>query len=794
MADKVTNKLQIEVPKSFVDEGNGIVSFPEGLTITDGTVQRNGTTYDMDTLDISRYGNQLTGDHVDELGNLIGETLGVIKANGKVVVNKIRYAVKENPYAKLAYDLLVGGFSKNFSTETIGPSPDPNTGVYYNAELVGLSQVVTQNNYNAHINKVVHNSLEQSKANGLDVDHNKDIQKFVNDFEAAKAKEEEKMEDENKKVETPVAEVTPETKVEEVKTETPVEAKVDTPVEEAKETPAPAEEVAENKATKEAKTEVEKAENGTWVETTTTTTTREYVESEEEIAERKAREAKWDAQDAARLEAEKAPDTVVVIVDSENEATDKTENKTEKTETAKNEVDDTTEAVVEEEQKETKEEKEMEDKTSNAVTPEQIAEIVANALKPLSEELATVKAEAKNAFDASAKEPEFKKDENAVAEEAKASNDYASMDWETRYNKQVAAAWNAVKLNSIEGWEELRAINKVNFEALKEKGIAKNAITLDDLGNFVIPPEMYNEIVGHRNDYTSILNETEWRETLSLEFTWLKRVGDIDMRNVAIGWDNGTGVDGADNDRLKPISEYSAIPQKSELEELAAVTVVATSTTRFGAVDLLADAAKGYRTDYDRKRAQLVIASLEDAVDETGFSVPYAPSDDVDALTTWLEAVTAISDTTLNGTLVFNARTFAELKSRALKAGANGPLSEILTTGDIPTVFGYRFVIVPNDLMPSLGGSEVISHTVHGVSKRINHAVFFADLTAFTGRTSGGLMYDVSNSASYEVEGSTRSAYQRNELVLRGSFFRGGAVRDVSVIAGVRQGNASNVS
>ncbi len=63
MKDKVTNQLSINVPTgSFVDEGDGVVSFPNGLTITDGTVQRNGTRYDMETLDISRYGNQLTGD------------------------------------------------------------------------------------------------------------------------------------------------------------------------------------------------------------------------------------------------------------------------------------------------------------------------------------------------------------------------------------------------------------------------------------------------------------------------------------------------------------------------------------------------------------------------------------------------------------------------------------------------------------------------------------------------------------------------------------------------------------
>lgn len=726
MENKVTNQLNISIPQgSFVDEGDGVVSFPNGLTITDGTVQRNGTRYDIDSLDVSRYGNQLTGDHIDQLGNLIGETIGVIKDNGKVLVSKIRYAINENPYARLAYNLLVGGFSKNFSTETIGPMPDPDTGIYWNAELVGLSQVVTQNNYNAHINKVVHNSLEQSKKDGLDVTGIEE--KVLN-----QVKEEQKMEEDKKKNE----------EVEVKTTETEVVEEVKTTESESKETPTVKETEVKEEETKADEAEEKESE----------------TKEENKVVETKNNDSEESKEEEKEVEVE-----VKTEVETEKESDKEDE---------------------EQKEKETKEEK-MEDKTSNSITVEQVAEIVANALKPVTEQLESVKTEAKNAFDASAKEPEFK----AGEKEEVAKNDYAAMDFETRYNLQVNAAWDAVKLGNVEAQKTLREINAVNLEALKEKGYAKNAIGLEELGNFVIAPEMYTEMQGHRNDYTAILNATEWRETLSMEFAWLKRVGDIDMRSVGL---QATEED--EDANLKPISEYSAVPQRSSLEELAAVTVVATSATRFAAVDLLSDAAAGYRNDYDRKRAQLVIARLEQAVDENEFSTAYNPSEDVDALTTFIDAVTDISDTTLNGTLIFNARTFAEIKSRALKAGANGPLSEILTTGDLPTVFGYRFIIVPNDLMPSLGGAESISHEVEGEEVAINHAVFFADLTTFTGRTSGGLQYDVSNSAPYEVGGTVRSAYQRNELVLRGSFFRGGAVKDVNVVSGIRQGAGANVS
>ena len=70
---------------------------------------------------------------------------------------------------------------------------------------------------------------------------------------------------------------------------------------------------------------------------------------------------------------------------------------------------------------------------------------------------------------------------------------------------------------------------------------------------------------------------------------------------------------------------------------------------------------------------------------------------------------------------------------------------------------------------------------------KITHAVFYADLNEFTGYTSGGLQYDISTDASYEVGGVTKSAYQRNEMVLRGSFFRGGAIKDVSRVSGIKQ-------
>lgn len=734
LKNKVTNQLNVQVERSsFIDEGDGTVSFPGGLTITDNTQQRNRTRYDIDSMDIQKYGGQLTGDHEDKLSSLIGEVLGVTKDGYKVTVDKIRYAINENPYARLAYDLLVGGFSKNFSIETINSPPDEN-GVYWDAELVGLSQVVTQNNYNASLNKVVHNSLERSKQNGLNVEgieeqilgeHAEAIAKTKNDAKSTEDKTQKlgdseiavKVKVDTSEIENAIA-LTDELNEKLSQTKTKQENKMD---EDKKvETPVVEEPVVETPAVEE--TEV--------VETPATEETEEVIET---------------------------PEVEEVVVE----------------EPAKEEP------AVEEPAKETPQ-----------VDQNAIAEAVKNAVEAetakmkadFDKQLEEAKTEAKNAFDKSAEEPKFKKEETQKVD--KSENKYKAMDNEERYNVQVSAAWNAVKGQSITAWDELRQINEVNLEALKEEGIVKNAITLEDIGNFVISPELHREIVGHRNDYTQLIEATNWTETLSIDFAWTERVGDINMQNVAF-------CDDGEDGNLKPISEYGTIVHTEKLEELAAVSVVCNAATRFAAVDLLQDVARGYRTDFDRKRAQLVIAKLEQAVDATGASVAYNPSDDAEALTVWLEALTEISDTTLSGTLIFNARTFAELKARALRAGVNGPLAELLTGGGLPTIFGMPFIVVPNDLLPSLGGTDTVTVQVDGENVTINHAVFYVDLTQFRGRTSGGLQYDISSQASYEDGGVVKSAYQRNELVLRGSFFRGGAFLDRSRVAGIRQSTVS---
>ena len=755
--NKVLNTVEV-TKNSFHNDGDGIVSFPNGLVISDDQTQRNGTRYDINSLDISKYGGQLTADHEDKLKNIIGRVEGISKDGGRLKVNKIVYAVKQNPYARLAYDLLVNGFSRSFSTETIGPMPTAD-GTNYNHELVGLSQVVTPNNYSANVNQltqVVHNSLEEAQKDGLDVDGIEE--QFMNHIS-----EENMPTDETKTVvadgEVEVNENSQTEVVEQATDENESEKVVN------KAEKAPKDEDGE-----EITDEPEDAEKGS-----DEPTDDKSGDDDESDSQDDAEDVADDEEDDKK--SKNSADEVEVENQLENEV-DNALDATQETEAMVEALTELVRAIVDEQ---INPEPTDEDEVSGV--EEIVADDILNSADEETKELNEMdKTEVKNAvLDAlkelqgdEASEPVFQK--NEVSE--KQTNSFDNLDWKQRYGKQVNAAYDAFRNGNIAAREELAKINDFNFNALKESGKVSNAMTIESMGNFVLPPEMYEEIQGRRTDYTALINATEWRETDRLEFAWLKRKGDIDMKNVAMCNDDADG-------NLKPISEYEAEPVTSKLEEMAAVTVVCNAATRFLAADLLGDVAAGYRNDYDRKRAQLIIARMEQAVEETGLEVDLNDDSDTSKMVAWLRATSEISDATVNGTFIFNNKTFAKLKEYALTAGTNGPLSSIFTDGQIPQIFGIPYIVVPNDLMPTIESDDEIKFQVDGKDVEITHSVFYADLNEFTGRTSGGLQYNVSTEASYEVGGQTRSAYQRNEMVLRGSFFRGGAIKDTSRVAGV---------
>lgn len=657
---------------AFQDDGEGIVTFPNGLSITDDSIQRNGTAYDITTLNLDEFNGHLTADHESKLSHIIGKVEGVRKVGNKVVVDKIKYFVNENPYALLAYNLLKASKTIDFSTETYGPTPDEQ-GVYYNSSVVGLSQVVVGNNKSATVNEIVFNSIKEAKENGLDTKEIED--KFSKQF----------------RVETNHQETS-------------------------------------NNNNKEKDS----------MKFVTIKNSREF-----------AVVAKYKNAAGEDAEQKLAPGSTIDVEEAQKEAVEK-------------QIADAKAPEV----KKKKVEKVEKDENN-------LAELIANALKPVTEKIDEIE---KNSFDKNAIVPEFKKAQDTIRSTAK--NEFSSMNWQDRHAQQINSAWDLLKRGDKDAAATLNAINEVNLDELKKEGLVRNSVTIGDFGNFIISREMLTEIEGQRNDYSSLVNATNWKETLSTQMAWITRSGDISMEEVEFCDDGSDG-------NLKPISEYGATVETANLQELAAVTPVCNAATRFLAVDLLGDVAAGYRNDYDRKRAQLVIARLEQAVEGNGNSVIYDTNPSVEALEALLSAYARIAQNTPNGTFIMNTTSYASILGYALRAGVQGPLSSIFTTGDQPRMFGRPYLIVSNDLLPSLDSAGTVTIQVEGANVVVNHAVFYADLSKFTGRTSGGLQYDLSTEAAYEDGGTVKSAYQRNELVLRGSFFRGGAITDETKVSGI---------
>ncbi len=663
------NRWDVPIDKnSIVDQGDGVIHFSNGLTLSDESEQLNGTRYEMASMDLSRFDGQVFANHDYDVQALIGEAMGVAKQGTRLVAQGVRFAINQSPLAAFVYNMVTAGFIKAVSIGTTGPYPGED-GIYRNAILKEFSFVGIGNNESAVINSAK-NVIAQSEKSGLDT---APLKYFLH--KNAIELEEQQPEGDQ---ETPEAE--PDNKPNE-------------------ETPMTLEELRAKKAA------------GTI--------------TEEEQTQLDALEAEAAAADEKDEAGEAQNKAILAAISKVGET------------------------------------------VSGLIT--KVAEIE------------------KNQFDNGAIEPQFRT--NGAAPIAAAGSRIATfknMDWKDLTAKQIEAFWNMSKNGDEDSRKLLLDINKFNRDELVAKKMVKNTITIADFGNFVTNPELITEIQGFRSNYQALLNVFIYQETTSLQMGWIKRSGDIDMEELDSMCD-----DGADGN-LKPISEYDATPQTSNLYELAAVTPVCNAATLFLAADLLQDIAQGYRTSFDRNLARGVISVLELAAeDNDGMSYPYSGGSidtDAERLEQIRLAVDAIGQDD-NGVLVMNYATMGIIRSLAVSTGNGGVLAVRGFDGALPTVWGRSYVLVPNDLMPTLGDTGTYkTFKFQGANVVINHAIFNADPAYFRGRQRGGLQYDLSTEAAYEVNGVVKSAYQRNEIVLRGSHFRGAAYTDNSRVSAVRAG------
>lgn len=415
------------------------------------------------------------------------------------------------------------------------------------------------------------------------------------------------------------------------------------------------------------------------------------------------------------------------------------------------------------------EEEETEDEETNVKETEEMTEAQLNALKE----------QIKNdILDAQVSAPEVKPVEDAPK---------VATNWRKRYNDQVAAAWDALRLKNINAAAKLEEINEYNASIKNDSKTA--SMSIKSLGNFVLPAEVDSMIHGKRSVYGDFLEKLDYQETESFEFAFARRVGDINMQSVELE----AGSTGKGN--LKPVEGYDLTQGLSRMEEFAAVVPICTNATKYLAADILGDVAAGFKSDYDRKLAQLAIVRMQQAVNETSQTVEVKATQSIDSLVEFIKTTATVSDSVVNGTFVFNAKTKALLLEHLYKSGAAGEAGAMAMNGDVPTIFGHPYIVVPNDLMPTLGTEETKTFKARNLATQtiedveVKAPVFYGDLTEFHGKTSGALEYEVSAEASYEINGVTRSAWQRNELILRGAFLRGGYIGDTKAFAALKPAN-----
>jgi hypothetical protein len=639
--DKQRIDVQIEQNK-VIDDGHGVITFKGGLTLSDESEQRNGTRYDIASMDLSKYDGTVFADHDYSVSSIVGKAIGVAKKAKRLVAEGVEFAVKESALARYVHDMVLGGFINAVSIGSLGELDE--NGVYKNAQILEFSFVGIGNNMNAKIKNLAKNTLEKSEADGLDT---KELQNFLANNHISVE------EDESQEKETQ------ETTIEENTMEKTIETK--------------AEEIVENKA--------------------------ETVEE---------------------------PKADTSVLDAVNK--------------------------------------------------------MADSVKGLSEKVETME---KNAFDKGATEPEFKPSGSDKAI-LSAHNQFASMDWHDLTALQVQSFWKSAKQGDSDAAKQLMEINKFNKEQLVKQNMAKNAIGMGDFGNFVTSPELLTEIQGYRTDFAAILSAFPYRQTNSLDMAWLTRNGDIDMQTVEMCDDDANG-------NLKPVSTYGATATTKSLEELAAVTPVCTAATIFLAADLLGDAAAGYRNSYDRNKARGIIAALEKAAEDNDTASIAETGDLTNAAgaNAWLgdirQAIFAISQG--DGNLIMNEASFGMIWNALLLTGNGNVLSQQGLNGTTSTLWTKRIVVVPNELMPTLGDTGTYrTFDYEGSTVTINHAIFYVNPSNVSARENGGLRYDLSTEAAYEINGTVYSAYQRNEIVLRGSHFRGTVVLDPTRVGAVRAG------
>ena len=704
----------------------GIVKFPGGLVIADGSQMRSGLQYDIDSLNIDSFDGTLTADHNDkEITHLIGKVHGLKKVGQKLVVDAIEYAVNANPLAKVVYDLTAQGFSKGFSIGTIKAKLGQD-GKLHNGELFGLSQVILPDNYNTYANAIV-SSFKDGQSVALKMSdegsaleniqaaqHSSNVQ-VASSANGLLHELTSSMDVKDTTLMGKVVSTTPEAEAEPILSAADVTAPIET----------------------EDDLVVEESEA-------------EHIDSTQESID--------------QLQSD--------VADIRNDVTEIKEAVTNLAATLTT-VEDDIEVVQEDieaithpdDEPELEEESEAEsiDEEDDVITSAAPVETITPAVEgPLTHNMTREQVLAMIA------ESNVRETEPAF----QAASAAAPANFREALTHQFNLAVKATRDLDASAYSELREINKTNYAAQLEAGKITSSLKLEDLGNFIVAPEVLDEVQRVRTNYTEFVNTINWKDGSSMKLTWLNGDDEIDMVHVETGAYNS---EVSDSDLQKPTQDLNYTVGEAELEEVAKVTGISLNTLKYAAVDILGDITRLFSKDYDRKRAQLLAVRFQEAVTATGQTTGWNPASGLEALE--LAVADAVEGP---GYLVMNTKTLAKLKAGAIAEQA----PEIYNGLKNKDFSGTPIVTVSSDILPTIGTAETRTFAVWGVNKTVTAAIFFYDPEAVAASATS-LEFDVDGRASYTSHGVLRSAFENNEVAVRGSFLRAAAVTIPSAISAI---------
>lgn len=140
------------------------IFFDGGQEITNGTVQKDGSFYDIPSLDVENYNGKIYSDHNYGWKDVLGWAVGLMKdpVENRVTIAGIRFS-RKNPLAELARDMVLEGIVE-FSIGTMGMTEEdgnrPNHRLF-DISIVGLGN----NDYTLMENSL----LKVAATNGIDL-------------------------------------------------------------------------------------------------------------------------------------------------------------------------------------------------------------------------------------------------------------------------------------------------------------------------------------------------------------------------------------------------------------------------------------------------------------------------------------------------------------------------------------------------------------------------------------------------------------------------------------------------